>query len=127
MELTCQAGNEAPLVGLMRVYKDYFPDIIVGDVASGRASVFTVWLSSWHSEWLLIDQHPDSEWRQRLGEIQEAHFQKTQDGLPPEKRTFRVTRKGVNGSVRSFGSIIPEVHTSHAQEVRSKLNRHPHV
>jgi centromere protein I len=45
MELTRQAGHEPPLVGLMRVYKDYFPDIIVGDVASGRASVFTVWIS----------------------------------------------------------------------------------
>lgn len=26
----------------MRVYKDYYPDVIVGDVVSGRASVFTV-------------------------------------------------------------------------------------
>jgi centromere protein I len=42
MELTRQAGNEPPLVGLMRVYKDFFPDIIVGDLTSGRASVFTV-------------------------------------------------------------------------------------
>ncbi len=74
-----------------------------------------------------MDQHPDSEWRQRLREMQEAQFRKTQDGLPSEKRTFRVTRKGVNGSVRSFGSIIPEVHTSHAQEVRSKLNCRPLV
>jgi hypothetical protein len=42
MELTRQAGNDPPLVGLMRVYKDYYPDVIVGDVTSGRASVFTV-------------------------------------------------------------------------------------
>lgn len=42
MELTRQAGNEPPLVGLMRVFKDYYPDVIVGDVTSGRASVFTV-------------------------------------------------------------------------------------
>jgi len=42
MELTRQAGNEPRLVGLMRVYKDYYPDVIVGDVVSGRASVFTV-------------------------------------------------------------------------------------
>ncbi|PMD65163.1 Mis6-domain-containing protein [Hyaloscypha bicolor E] len=101
MELTRQAGNEPPLVGLMRVYKDFFPDIIVGDVTSGRASVFT---------------HPDPEWRQRLGEIQEYHFQKTQDRLPPEKRTFSVTRKGVDGSKRKYSPIIPEVHTSRALE-----------
>jgi hypothetical protein len=42
MELTRQAGHDPPLVGLMRVYKDYYPDVIVGDVTSGRASVFTV-------------------------------------------------------------------------------------
>ncbi len=42
MELTRQAGNEPALVGLMRVYKDYYPDVIVGTVTSGRAAVFTV-------------------------------------------------------------------------------------
>jgi hypothetical protein len=42
MELIRQAGNEPPLIGLMRVYKDYYPDVIIGDVTSGRASVFTV-------------------------------------------------------------------------------------
>jgi centromere protein I len=46
MELTRQAGNDPPLVGLMRVYKDYYPDVIVGEVTSGRASVFTVSRSS---------------------------------------------------------------------------------
>lgn len=40
MELMRQGGNEPPLVGLMRVYKDYYPDVIVGEVTSGRASVF---------------------------------------------------------------------------------------
>lgn len=42
MELTRQAGNDPPLVGLMRVYKDYYPDVIMGDAITGRASVFTV-------------------------------------------------------------------------------------
>jgi len=42
MELTRQAGNEPPLVGLMRVFKDYYPDVLVGEVTFGRASVFTV-------------------------------------------------------------------------------------
>jgi centromere protein I len=42
MELTRQAGNDPPLVGLMRVFKDYYPDVIVGEVTLGRALVFTV-------------------------------------------------------------------------------------
>lgn len=54
MELTRQAGNEPSLVGLMRVFKDYYPDVIVGDVTSGRASVFTVSnISISFSPWLL--------------------------------------------------------------------------
>lgn len=44
MELTRRAGNEPPLVGLLRVYKDYYPDVIIGDAVSGRASVFTVFI-----------------------------------------------------------------------------------
>lgn len=69
-------------------------------------------------------QHPNPEWRQRLGEIQETHFQKTQEGLPPEKRTFRVARKSMNGSRWNKSSTIPEVHTSHAQEVSPNLARY---
>ncbi|KAK0100090.1 hypothetical protein ONS95_013098 [Cadophora gregata] len=103
MELTRQGGNEPSLVGLMRVYKDYYPDVIAGEVISGRASVFT---------------HPNQEWRQRLGEIQELYIQKTQDGLPVEKRTFRVTRKTSTKAQKSF---LPQVYTSHAQETSVTL------
>jgi centromere protein I len=42
LELSRRVGNEPALVGLIRVYKDYYPDVIVGDATSGRASVFTV-------------------------------------------------------------------------------------
>ncbi|KAH8683370.1 Mis6-domain-containing protein [Tricladium varicosporioides] len=101
MELTRQAGNEPPLVGLMRVFKDYYPDIIVGDTTVGRASVFT---------------HPNPEWQIRLGEIQAAHYQRAQDGLPSEQRAFRVTRRSANKQKISQNSVIPEVRTLNAQE-----------
>ena len=42
--MTRQVGFEPPLVGLMRVYKDYYPDVIIGDAVSSRASVFTVYV-----------------------------------------------------------------------------------
>lgn len=42
MQWARQAGHDPALVGLMRVYKDYYPEVIVGDVTMGRASVFTV-------------------------------------------------------------------------------------
>ncbi|KAE8447373.1 hypothetical protein EG329_010787 [Mollisiaceae sp. DMI_Dod_QoI] len=106
MELIRQAGNEPPLIGLMRVYKDYYPDVIVGDATTGRASVFT---------------HPNPEWRGRLGEIQDIHFQRTQDDLSTEQRTFRVARKVGTGLKRKRGPVLPDVHTSHAQESSTTL------
>lgn len=45
LDLSRRVGNEPAVVGLIRVYKDYYPDVIVGDVAGGRASVFTVCLT----------------------------------------------------------------------------------
>jgi len=115
MELIRQAGNEPPLIGLMRVYKDYYPDVIVGDT-SGRASVFT---------------HPNQEWRERLQVIQVTSSQRAQDGLSGEKQAFRVARKSASGTRRTRSSVLPEVHTSHAQEVsvppnlfgQTKLNK----
>jgi centromere protein I len=62
-------------------------------------------------------KHPNPEWRQRLGEIQDVYLQKTQDTRPPEQQNFRVTRRGVNGIKKTRSSILPEVHTSHAHEV----------
>jgi centromere protein I len=70
--------------------------------------------------YVLIDlQHPNQEWGERLREIQEDYFQKTQDALPPEKRTFRVTRRSVN---RKHAALIPEVRTSLAQEVNRTVH-----
>ena len=62
-------------------------------------------------------KHPNPEWRQRLGEIQDIYLHKTQDTRPPGQRNFRVTRRRASGAGRGRSSIIPEVHTSHAHEV----------
>jgi hypothetical protein len=46
--LARRVGNEPPLIGLIRVYKDYYPDVIVGGLANGRASVFMVSFNIFH-------------------------------------------------------------------------------
>ncbi|RAL62310.1 hypothetical protein DID88_004876 [Monilinia fructigena] len=92
MQWTRKAGHDPGLLGLMRVYKDYYPEVIVGDVTSGRASVFT---------------HPNREWRERLGEIQEDHLRRTEDELASTHRNFRVSRK--SAKERKYG-FLPEVH-----------------
>ncbi|KFZ20172.1 hypothetical protein V502_03299 [Pseudogymnoascus sp. VKM F-4520 (FW-2644)] len=106
LELARRAGNEPPLVGLIRVYKDYYPDVIIGQLTAGRASVFT---------------HPNPEWKARLAEIQEEYAQKIVDEQQSRRDTFRVVRRGINGVKRSRVSVIPEVHTSNAQETSVTL------
>lgn len=56
-------------------------------------------------------------------EIQEENAQKTLDALPNRQQTFRVVRRGVNSTKRSKVSVVPEVHTSHAHEVRCSVER----
>ncbi|RFU26880.1 hypothetical protein B7463_g9460, partial [Scytalidium lignicola] len=106
MELTRQSGNEPPLVGLMRVYKDYYPDVIVGDVTAGRASVFT---------------HPNPEWQQRLVEIQEAYLRRNRDDLSRGQTSFRMARKGLDDRKKLKTSGIPEIYTTNAHESSTTL------
>ncbi|KAI9646770.1 hypothetical protein NHQ30_004769 [Ciborinia camelliae] len=103
MQWTRKTGHDPALVGLMRVYKDYYPEVIVGDVTSGRASVFT---------------HPNREWRERLGEIQEDHLRRIKDELVSTHRNFRVSRRSIKE--RKHG-VLPEVHTSYAQDTSITL------
>ncbi|KAF7875194.1 hypothetical protein EAF04_002366 [Stromatinia cepivora] len=103
MQWTRKAGHDPALIGLMRVYKDYYPEVIVGDVTSGRASVFT---------------HPNREWRERLGEIQEDHLGRMEEELVSTHRNFRVSRKTVKERKHGF---LPEVHTLYAQDTSITL------
>ncbi|KAJ3492934.1 hypothetical protein NLG97_g5050 [Lecanicillium saksenae] len=91
-------GNDPTLVGLLRVYKDYYPEIIVGEAVRGRASAF---------------KHPDPSWRERLDELQEAHLQQTQERMSRPRDAFRV-HKTVGRGQRN--KALPTVHTSHATE-----------
>ncbi|KAI1342636.1 Mis6-domain-containing protein [Xylariaceae sp. FL0016] len=98
LSLSRQTGNDPPLVGLLRVFKDYYPEIIVGEATRGKASAF---------------KHPDPQWRERLDEIQQAHAQRSASRSERPLDVFRVARHRLNGIKTK---TIPEVHTSHATE-----------
>ncbi|WZH45059.1 Mis6-domain-containing protein [Fusarium acuminatum] len=100
LNLSRQTGNDPCLIGLLRVFKDYYPEVIVGEAVRGKASSF---------------KHPDPQWRERLDEIQEAHYHKSQGGPSQPRDGFRVHRP-IGRSARN--KIVPLVHTSHATEVR---------
>lgn len=42
LSLAMQTANDPALTGLLRVYKNYYPEIVVGDAVRGRASAFNV-------------------------------------------------------------------------------------
>lgn len=42
LEFKRNLGNEQPLNGLLQVYKDYYPDVIVGDIAPTKLGLFSV-------------------------------------------------------------------------------------
>ena len=42
LELTRSYGSEPALIGLLKVYKKFYPDVIVGQAAAGKPSLFEV-------------------------------------------------------------------------------------
>ena len=42
LELSRTFGDEPPLLGLLRVYKEYYPDIIVGEESTRKQQCFEV-------------------------------------------------------------------------------------
>ncbi|KAI1180901.1 Mis6-domain-containing protein [Nemania sp. FL0916] len=98
LSLSRQTGSDPALTGLLRVYKDYYPEIIVGDATRGKGLAFN---------------HPDSQWRERLDEIRQAHAQRRASQSETPLDAFRVARHRLRGTK---DPTIPEVHTSHATE-----------
>jgi centromere protein I len=100
MALARQTGSDPSVLGLLRVYKNYYPEIVVGTVTKGRASAF---------------KHPDPAWRDRLDSVQAAHARREQNSRPAQQNGFRVST--AFGSRRaSSRTVVPSVHTLHAQE-----------
>lgn len=42
LELKRIVGNEQPLLGLLQIYKDYYPDVIVERLAPSKSGLFSV-------------------------------------------------------------------------------------
>jgi centromere protein I len=101
LELLQRFPGDPGLVALLRVYKDYYPEIILGEAVRGRASAF---------------RYPDPAWRERLAEIRDAHAEKTQAAPDVVRNGFRAARGADVGRKRA--SAVPLVKTMYATEVR---------
>ncbi|KAF8457165.1 Mis6-domain-containing protein [Terfezia claveryi] len=102
LELKRIVGNEQPLLGLLQIYKDYYPDVIVERLPPIKAALFS---------------HPNPEWMRKLLVIQEVNAVNSLVGS--EKSSFQVVRKhgSQGGKRRKTGHLtVPEVHTYRAVE-----------
>lgn len=97
LELSRGLGNEPALQGLLRVYKDYYPDIILGSTSTSRKS---------------FAPQPDQEWRTRIAAVQESSATE-EENATHRHNGFKVLR---NASGRGKLSAIPEVHTYQTTE-----------
>ncbi|CAO2648421.1 Nn.00g076880.m01.CDS01 [Neocucurbitaria sp. VM-36] len=102
LELSRGLGNEPALQGLLRVYKDYYPDIILGSTSTSRKSFAPL---------------PDLEWRTRISAVQEASAVADNSSVD-QHNGFKVLRKGPK---RSKLAAVPEVHTYYTSETSVTL------
>ncbi|KAF4119635.1 centromere protein I [Geosmithia morbida] len=107
LNLSRQTGNDPCLVGLLRVFKDYYPEIIVGEAVRGKASAF---------------KHPDPAWRSRLDEIQDAYIQQTQDIVSRPRDGFRVNRP-LNRSKRNKVTSVTLEEVENATSLAKSLEK----
>ncbi|EEA26896.1 hypothetical protein EYB25_002074 [Talaromyces marneffei] len=105
MELLRNAtDDEKELMGLLRVFKNYYPDIIIGEI--GRSKFFF--------------KHPDPEWTARLKQLQDRNLERIQFGNG-HNNVFQVVRRGASSKRRKVAGIIPDVQTSRVKPSYTSL------
>ncbi|KAF2280411.1 Mis6-domain-containing protein [Westerdykella ornata] len=102
LELSRGLSNEPALQGLLRVYKDYYPDIILSNTSTSRNS---------------FPPRPDSEWQNRLRSIIEASAI-PDEAISEQHHGFRLLRRKYRTGREA---VIPEAHTFKANEASVTL------
>lgn len=104
MELLRSTGGvEKELVSLLRVFKNYYPDIIVGDPGSRRAG--------------LLFKHPDPEWSSHLRLLHDTNAESIQ---ATQSANFQIVHRGAvkRGKMEV---IVPDVKTSRVSRNHTSL------
>ncbi|KAI2923414.1 hypothetical protein CBS147320_7121 [Aspergillus niger] len=105
MELvSLSGGEEKELLILLNVFKNYCPDVIVGDLGfTGRKASFF--------------KHPDPEWTAHVREIQDTHLERLQAVQPS---TFQIVHRGLTKRSK-IEAIVPDVKTSRVSYSHTSL------
>lgn len=105
LNLTRQNANDRHLQGLLRIYRNYYPEIIVGN--PGKGSTFKL---------------PDPEWRERLTVIQKMHRELQQNNDLGPRDGFKTNQQFTQGTRGTKSPGIPPVQTSNAHEVGDNVS-----
>lgn len=96
MELLRNAGGEEKeLISLLKVFKNYYPDIIVGDLSVSRRGG-------------LFFKHPDPEWTSHLRHLQDVNTERLQ---VDHSSNFQIVHRGAVKRSK-LEVVVPDVQTS---------------
>lgn len=96
-------GEEKELICLLRIFKNYYPDIIIGDLGSRKSG--------------LVFKHPDPEWSTHARHLQDTNVERSRAA---QQSTFQVVHRGL--VKRSKAEIVvPDVQTSRVPHGRTSL------
>ncbi|GFF35734.1 hypothetical protein IFM58399_04310 [Aspergillus lentulus] len=105
MELVNAAGaEEKELIGLLNVFKNYYPDIIVGDLGALRRRA-------------LVFKHPDPEWTSHARLLQDRNLEQVQVA---QSSSFQVVHRGA-AKRGKMEVIVPVLQTSRVSSNRTSL------
>ena len=105
MELIQNAGGEdKELVSLLRVFKNYYPEIVIGDMGGTRRATLSF-------------KHPDPEWSNHARLLQTQIMERTQTTPRPD---FQVVHRGEVKRSR-IEVVIPVLQTSRVSKQRTSL------
>lgn len=105
MELIQKTGAEdKELVSLLKIFKNYYPEIIIGDIGGSRRTA-------------LFFKHPDPEWSTHAKVLQDQNLERTQATQQPG---FRILHRGTVKRSK-IEVVIPILQTSRLSSKHTSL------
>ena len=96
-------GDEKELVALLRIFKNYYPEIILGELGRGRNALFF--------------KHPDPEWSTHAKFLQDQSIERAQAS---SASTFQVVHRGAVKRSR-VAVVIPPLQSSRVSHKHTSL------
>ncbi|CAG8053338.1 unnamed protein product [Penicillium nalgiovense] len=105
MELVQTAsGEDKELISLLRIFKNYYPEIILGEFGGSRRNA-------------LFFKHPDPEWSSHVKVLQDQNMERVQAG---QVSSFQVVHRGTVKRSR-IEVVIPTLQTSRVSHKHTSL------